>query len=133
MECQNQCVTDPHLWCPTSITHQTFVAIVQPLPGHLGNKVQAVFGSSGVLAPGMEARILREDGTDTNLNEPGELWLRGANVTAGYWKNDGVNKAFFKDGWLRTGDMFRVDENGNFWFGDRIKVVVFHLHPLLDY
>ncbi len=119
----------------SNISHsfdQTFVAIAQPPPGHLGNKVQAVFGSTGVLAPGMEARILREDGTDANLNEPGELWLRGASVTVGYWKNDKVNRASFKDGWLRTGDTFRVDENGNFWFGDRIKVAVFYLHPLLD-
>jgi len=78
--------------------------------------------AAGVLYPGMQARIVREDGTDAVFNELGELWLRGGNISSGYWKNDKANKEIFKDGWLRTGDYFRVDEKGYFWYGDRVKV-----------
>lgn len=70
----------------------------------------------------MKGRIVREDGTDADVNEPGELWLRGPNITSGYWKNEEANRQSFQDGWLRTGDIFRVDEDGYFWFSDRLKV-----------
>ena len=75
-----------------------------------------VLGSTGVLIPGMEARIMRDDGTDTNLNEPGELWLRGDNVALGYWNNEKASRETFVDGWVHTGDKFYVDARGNFWF-----------------
>jgi acyl-CoA synthetase (AMP-forming)/AMP-acid ligase II len=57
------------------------------------------------------------------LNEPGELWLRAGSVAAGYWNNPKANAATFVHGWLRTGDRFRVDEQGYFWFADRAKVI----------
>ena len=74
-----------------------------------------VLGSTGVLLPSMEARIVRDDGTDANLNEPGELWLRGDNVALGYWNNEKASKETFVDGWVHTGDKFYVDALGNFW------------------
>lgn len=73
----------------------------------------------------MEARIVREDGTEADFNQLGELWLRSGNISPGYWKNEKANKETFQDGWLRTGDYFRVDENGYFWYGDRVKVMEF--------
>ena len=73
-------------------------------------------GSTGVLVPGVEARIMRDDGTDANVNEPGELWLRGDNVALGYWDNEKASKETFVDGWVHTGDIFYVDAGGNFWF-----------------
>ncbi|KAF7293339.1 hypothetical protein MKEN_01463900 [Mycena kentingensis (nom. inval.)] len=78
--------------------------------------------STGVLNAGMEARIVREDGTDAELGEVGELWLRGPNVALGYWNNPKANaETFLPGGWLRTGDQFSVDENGFFFFADRGK------------
>ena len=74
-----------------------------------------ISGSTGVLSPGMEARIVRDDGMDANTGEPGELWLRGNTVAMGYLNNKKATKATFIDGWLRTGDKFRVDAGGNFW------------------
>jgi long-subunit acyl-CoA synthetase (AMP-forming) len=62
----------------------------------------------------MEARILRADGSDSSVNESGELYLKGGNVALGYWNNPKANEEAFVNGWLRTGDRFRVDENGNF-------------------
>jgi acyl-CoA synthetase (AMP-forming)/AMP-acid ligase II len=64
----------------------------------------------------MEARIMRDAGTDANINEPGELWMRGNNVALGYWNNEKASKETFIDGWVHTGDIFRVDAGGNFWF-----------------
>jgi len=84
-------------------------------------KSRATSGSMGVLVPGMEGRIVLENGTDADFDEPGELWLRGPNVTSGYWNNDEANRQSFRDGWLLTGDLFRVDKDGYFWFCDRLK------------
>lgn len=61
----------------------------------------------------MEGRIVRDDGSDAPVGESGELWLRGGNVALGYWKNEAATRAtFVEDGWLKTGDHFRVDELG---------------------
>ena len=84
--------------------------------GSLNGKLNFVLGSTGVLVPGMEARIVRDDGNDANVNEPGELWLRGDNVALGYWNNEKASKETFVDGWVHTGDIFYVDANANFWF-----------------
>ena len=73
----------------------------------------------------MEARIVRDDGTDANLNEPGELWLRGDNVALGYWNNEKASKETFVDGWVHTGDKFYVDALGNFW---SVTITFFLLH-----
>jgi long-subunit acyl-CoA synthetase (AMP-forming) len=62
----------------------------------------------------MEARIVREDGSDADINESGELYLRGGNIALGYWNNEKANKETFVDGWLRTGDRFRRNSTGNF-------------------
>lgn len=61
----------------------------------------------------MEARTLREDGSEADFNEPGELYIRGRSVALGYWNDEKATQEKFIDGWLRTGDRFRMDENGN--------------------
>lgn len=69
----------------------------------------------GVLLPGMEARIVREDGTDASPDEPGELWARGGNIALGYYNNEkATREAFTPDGWLKTGDRFKTDGKGVF-------------------
>jgi long-subunit acyl-CoA synthetase (AMP-forming) len=82
----------------------------------MNGKLTWVLGSTGVLIPSMEARILRDDGTDADINELGELWLRGGNVALGYWNNEKASREVFVDGWVYTGDKFYVDADGNFWF-----------------
>ena len=71
-------------------------------------------GSAGILLPGMEARLRRDDGSEADFNEPAELWLRGENLALGYFRNEKSTNATFIDGWLRTGDRFSVDEKRNF-------------------
>ena len=80
----------------------------------LGGRGKLLPGSTGVLLPGMEARIVRDDGSEANFNEVGELWLRSHNISPGYWNNEKANKETFVDGWLRTGDKFSVNEEGYF-------------------
>ncbi|KAI0766413.1 acetyl-CoA synthetase-like protein [Trametes elegans] len=71
-------------------------------------------GSPGVLIPGTEAKIVRDDGTLAGPNEPGELWVKGPNVALGYWRNEKATRETFVDGWVHTGDRFRVDEDQHF-------------------
>ena len=71
-------------------------------------------GACGLLSPGVEARILREDGSDAEIDEPGELWVKGPIVALGYYGNEQATKETFVDGWLRTGDILKVDKDGFF-------------------
>ena len=79
-------------------------------------------GATGLLLPGIEARIMRADGSEADYDEPGELWIRAGNVAFGYYGNEKATRETFVNGWLRTGDRFRVDEQGHFFFEDRVKV-----------
>lgn len=94
--------------------HQTIAAVIQPFPGSLDGRFKENLASTGVLLAGMEARIVREDGTEADWNEVGELWLKGENIVQGYWNNPEVTTGTFVDGWLRTGDKFKVDEGQYF-------------------
>ena len=70
--------------------------------------------SVGLLMPGLQARIIREDGTDGGVGEPGELWVKGDTVFQGYLNDEEATaKTITKDGWLKTGDIFTIDEKGN--------------------
>jgi long-subunit acyl-CoA synthetase (AMP-forming) len=100
----------------------TLSALGKPSLGLLGGRVKNIPGSAGILLPSVEARIMREDGTEASLNEPGELWLRSGAVALGYWNDTKASRETFIDGWLKTGDKFSVDEDGTFYFLDRIKV-----------
>lgn len=63
----------------------------------------------------MQARLLRADGADAGPGDPGELLVRGGNIALGYWRNARASaETFLPGGWLRSGDIFRVDEHGNF-------------------
>src|SRR6267154_1451272 len=78
-------------------------------------------GSSGKPVLHTEVRIVRPDGTDAAVGELGDLWVRGPNVTPGYWNRPDANASSFTDGWLHTGDATRVDEEGFYYIVDRWK------------
>ena len=89
---------------------QTMSATRKPVPGLFG--LHAPPGCTGLLLPGMEARIVRPDGSDADWDEPGELWVRGPNVALGYYGNEkATRETFLPEGWLRTGDTFRADRD----------------------
>jgi long-chain acyl-CoA synthetase len=71
-----------------------------------------------------EIRILNEDGTYLDVDEIGEIAVRGGAVMAGYWNNPDATKAVLQDGWLKTGDMGLFDTDGFLTLHDRSKDVI---------
>jgi fatty-acyl-CoA synthase len=79
-------------------------------------------GSAGLPGPSVCLRIVDEDGQDLAAGEAGEIWLSGPNVTPGYWNRpDETAQSFTSDGWFRTGDIARRDEDGFVSLIDRRK------------
>lgn len=72
----------------------------------------------------VDVRIVDDDGKSCADDEVGEIWVRGANVVAGYWNNPAATAASFVDGWFRTGDLGRRDPDGRYYIVDRLKDVV---------
>ena len=78
-------------------------------------------GSCGKLVLHAEAKIVDENGAQVKQGEVGELWVKGPNITPGYWRREEANKTSFTDGWLHTGDAARQDDEGFFYIVDRTK------------
>lgn len=72
----------------------------------------------------MQVRITAADGQPLPMGETGEVEAKGPAVMLGYWKNDKANAETLKDGWLRTGDVGRLDEDGFLTLSDRSKDVI---------
>jgi long-chain acyl-CoA synthetase len=82
-------------------------------------------GSVGSPLPGVEVRLVDADGTDALIGDAGELWVRGPNVFRGYWQEpEATSSALTPDGWLRTGDIAIVDDNGHLFLVDRVKDLI---------
>jgi acyl-CoA synthetase (AMP-forming)/AMP-acid ligase II len=83
-------------------------------------------GSVGPLLPNTEARLVDpETGEDVAQGEQGEIWIRGPQVMRGYLNNEEATAEIFTDdGWLRTGDIGRIDEGGRFYIVDRLKELI---------
>ena len=72
-----------------------------------------------------DLKIMNEDGTrELPTGEIGELWARGPMVVKGYWKNPEATAETFVDGWVRTGDLARLDEEGWCYIADRAKDMI---------
>lgn len=82
-------------------------------------------GSIGLPLPSTEISIRDERDREVPLGESGELWVRGPQVMKGYWNRpDETAKVLSPDGWLRTGDIGRVDEQGYIYLVDRKKDMI---------
>jgi long-chain acyl-CoA synthetase len=89
---------------------------------HLGWEYVAKPDSAGPAAPVGEMKIMTVDGTkELGPNEVGELWVYGPNVVIGYWNKPEATAQTFVDGWLRTGDLAKIDEDGYLYLIDRAK------------
>ncbi|NNJ64404.1 MAG: AMP-binding protein, partial [Xanthomonadales bacterium] len=78
-------------------------------------------GSAGKAAMFIDMKIMKSATEEAAPGEQGEIWMRGANVTPGYWNRPEANEEAFVDGWLRSGDIGRKDAEGFIYIDDRIK------------
>ena len=78
-------------------------------------------GSSGFLVKNLELKICDEDGNEMPVGKKGEIIVRGENVMKGYWKNEKATRETLRDGWLHTGDMGYMDEDGFLFVLGRFK------------
>ncbi len=81
-------------------------------------------GSIGTPVEGVEVRMLDPEGNEVPQGEVGELAVRGHCVMKGYWENPDATAAAIPDGWFRSGDLARVDEDGLLYIVDRKKDVI---------
>lgn len=91
-------------------------------------------GSAGVAIPGVRIAIRDEAGRDLPPGADGEVWAQGPGVMSGYWNDPEASAAVLQDGWLRTGDLGRLDEDGFLFLAgrrsDMIKTGAHRVHPL---
>jgi long-chain acyl-CoA synthetase len=89
---------------------------------HFGPEYIGRPDSCGPPAPVGDLRIMDADGVrELPVGEIGEIWCKGPQVMMGYWNNPEATAQTLKDGWLRTGDLARVDEEGYIFIVDRAK------------
>jgi long-chain acyl-CoA synthetase len=81
-------------------------------------------GSVGLPLPGIEVRIVDEGDRDVITGQMGEICCRGPNVMAGYWRQPAETAAVLADGWLHTGDIGRVDQDGYLYVVERKKDII---------
>lgn len=82
-------------------------------------------GSIGRPVPGIELRIVDENGEDVLVGDSGEIWIRGENIFSGYLNDEeATSRVLTKDGWLKTGDIAVVDDDGHIFMVDRAKDLI---------
>lgn len=100
------------------------------LPPHL---LERKIGSVGTPIQGVEWQIRSEEGDVCPAGRSGTLWVRGPNVMMGYWRNPEASAAVLRDGWLCTGDVGKLDDDGFLYLegrrNDIIKVGAHRIHP----
>ena len=110
------------------LTETSPAAIANPLT------IEDFTGAIGLPLPSTDIAIRDDDGRDLKLGETGELCIKGPQVMAGYWNMpDETAKVMTADGFLRTGDIARVDERGYVFVVDRKKDMInvsgFNVYP----
>lgn len=85
---------------------------------------EPTLGSVGRPLPGVEVELRGSDGEIVLLGDPGEVWVRGGNVFAGYWDDPKGTAEAIVDGWLKTGDVAVADEDGRLFLVDRSRDIV---------
>lgn len=91
-------------------------------------------GTIGVPVPQTLIKVMGDEGDAMPLGAPGELWVKGPQIMAGYWQRpEATAKAVTEDGWLKTGDVALIQEDGYVKIVDRIKDMIlvsgFNVYP----
>lgn len=110
------------------LTETSPAAVINPFT------VQEYTGAIGLPIPSTEAKIVDDDDNELDLSQIGELCLRGPQVMEGYWNRpDETEKVLSADGWLRTGDIAKMDAKGYIYLVDRKKDMIlvsgFNVYP----
>jgi long-chain acyl-CoA synthetase len=110
--------------------------LTETSPGAIANPltIDHFTGAIGLPMPSTDIAIRDDDGRDLNIGEAGELCIKGPQVMAGYWNRpDETAKVMTADGFLRTGDIARIDERGYVFIVDRKKDMInvsgFNVYP----
>jgi acyl-CoA synthetase (AMP-forming)/AMP-acid ligase II len=82
-----------------------------------GDRRQRLMESVGPALSGYAVQL-------ANAKGPGEVLIRGGNVTAGYWKQEAASQTLLRDGWLHTGDIGELDDAGNLYIVGRLNDVI---------
>lgn len=81
--------------------------------------------AAGIVSPIIDLRVVDVQGNALRSEQEGEIQLRGVTITPGYWQRDDLTReAFTPDGWLRTGDLGNIDDDGFLHITGRIKEIV---------
>ncbi|WP_235976578.1 class I adenylate-forming enzyme family protein [Sandaracinobacteroides hominis] len=94
---------------------------VTMMPEHLALESPEKCGWGTVFS---DIRVVRPDGTDCDANEPGEIVMRSPGMMLGYWRNPEETAKVIRDGWLHSGDIGMLDEQGLLTFVDRMKDIL---------
>lgn len=90
-------------------------------------------GSVGVAIPGVEAKIVNDNGKELSTGESGELIIKGENVMKGYYRNEEATSLVIRDGWLYTSDLAKIDKDGYIFITGRKKRMIinsgFNVYP----
>jgi long-chain acyl-CoA synthetase len=109
----------------TKITIAESYGMTEAMPVTYNHYYRHVVGSVGQTVQAVEVQIRDEEGNPLERGKTGEICIRGPVVMKGYLKNEeGTRLAFHKDGWLRSGDVGRFDENNYLYVVDRIKDLI---------
>jgi len=116
-----------HAWGMTEMSPIGTVAKLKPeMRDRDADERYAKQAKQGLLVPGLETKVIDESGDEVphNGEDFGELWVRGPWVTKEYFERPDATAEEFEDGWLKTGDVVTVDEDGYVQIVDRAKDVI---------
>src|SRR5262249_5767822 len=94
---------------------------LRPEDHDLTGNSTARLASCGKPVPGVEVRVVTDDGAQVVPGQVGEVIARGPNIMVGYWRRPEDTAAAIRDGWLYTGDLATVDDDGYIYLVDRKK------------
>ncbi len=96
-------------------------------------KLEEKLGAIGIAIPGVTMELRDEHGKSVARGATGEIWVRGENIMPGYWNNPEATARVLDDGWLKTGDLARQDDDGYFYIhgrsSDMIKTGAHRISP----
>lgn len=125
-----------HRWKETfKVEVLDFVGSAELYHGYVSNRRDDVMpGSLGRMVPGYEGKIVDDDGKEVPDGEIGTLWVKGQSAGLYYWNDYEKTRRTFVGQWVNTGDLFKRDEKGYYWFsgrsGDLLKVGGIFVAPL---